>query len=160
MKGLLTGQFSMKWCVLCLQSMCRWCPLGPSTPQNSCFDKSIIKGLFLRLLYLYNPLAQWNCIFSLINFAIFISCLVIICRAYMWNKIHVRKFKSFIGSRTWVLSFLSPMFFHWASWPQRRADLVRRIFSSLTNWANTACFFVAITAQHKLLNYIHVVSGW
>ena len=36
---------------------------------------------------------------------------------------HARKFRSFVGSRTRVLSFCSPMFFHCASRPRRSAAL-------------------------------------
>ena len=38
---------------------------------------------------------------------------------------HARKFRSFVGSRTRVLSFRSLMFFHCASWPQLRHSILR-----------------------------------
>jgi hypothetical protein len=102
-------------CVYCVFNRWEGYLLWNFLRQRICvFEKSMIKE---RPIYSF---LQYFCSVELypIDVAIFISLLVIQRPAYMRRKIHAWNFWSFMGSRTWVLSFRSPMFHHWASRPR------------------------------------------
>ena len=79
----------------------------------------------------WDPFAQWNCVFSPLDVAVFlfpvrcgrllISRLVSNVEHYILREriflFQAQKFWSFVGSRTRVLSFRSAMFFHCTSRP-------------------------------------------
>ena len=97
-----------------------------ATPVRG-LELSEIWGLFIQIREIL--LQQWNCVFSPLDVAVFLfpSCFrtsSIILYVSEFFPFHAQKFRSFIGSRTRVLSFRSPMFFHCASRPRQIIHLL------------------------------------
>ena len=83
-------------------------------------ELSEIWDLFIQICEILSQ--QWNCIFSPLDVVVFLfpSCFQtssIIFYVSEFFLFHARKFWSFVGSRTRVVSFRSPLFFHCASQP-------------------------------------------
>ena len=88
-----------------------------ATPMRG-LELSEIWGIFIQICEIL--LHQWNCVFSPLDVALFLfSRLFSNVEHFILREqiflFHARKFRSFIGSRTRVLSFRSPVFFHCAS---------------------------------------------
>jgi hypothetical protein len=101
-------QGSWSYLGLTCRSLPPW--LGPSL--RSCW------GLFVQNCEFFSR--QWNCIFTpsdVLTVFFFPSNFARWAYILPWN-FRARKLQSFVGSRTRVLSFCSPKFFHCASRPQ------------------------------------------
>ena len=107
-----------------------------ATPVKG-LELSEIWGLFIQICEIRSQ--QCNCVFSPLVVAVFLfsSCLQTLSIIFKVSKFflfHARKFRSFVGSRTRVLSFHSLMFSHCSSQPRLIKYLfyAKKLFTNIT----------------------------